>query len=126
MEQGTKLSATKQLGNLAETYAARYLAGKGYVILSQNYRQPWGEIDIVARKEDVLMFVEVKANRRELAGFEPELRVDHAKRQRMARIAQTFLQDMNFSSDQAWQMDVVSVTFIKERGVAKMRHYKNI
>jgi len=39
---------TKDIGNLAENLAARYLEEKGYEILEKNYKKPWGEIDIIA------------------------------------------------------------------------------
>ena|SRR3989344_7862129 len=120
------ITITGKLGALAEEYSTQYLISKKYRIVSRNYRKPWGEIDIVAEKEGIVVFAEVKANRREVAGFEPELRVNPGKRHRMERIAQTFLVDYNFPSDQPWQMDVVAVTFVKERGVVKIRHYKNI
>ena len=117
---------TTELGLFAEEYAARYLKSKGYRVIGHNYRKPWGEIDLIAQKDDVVIFVEVKANKKEIPGFEPELRVSPDKQHRMARIARTFLSDYKFSSEQAWQMDVVSVTFDKNRGVAKIRHFKNI
>lgn len=117
---------TGQLGALAEQYVSEYLVGKNYRIVGHNYRKPWGEIDVIAEKDGIVVFVEVKANRKEIVGFEPELRVNPGKRHRMARIAQTFLVDYRFPSDQSWQMDVVAVTFVKERGVVKIRHYKNI
>jgi putative endonuclease len=115
-----------QLGALAEQYAAEYLTGKKYRIVARNYRKPWGEIDIVAEKEGVVVFAEVKANRKEISGFEPELRVNPGKRHRMDRIAQTFLSDYQFPPDQPWQMDVVAIAFVQERGIIKIRHYKNI
>ena len=120
------VTITGKLGALAEEYATQYLISKKYRIASRNHRKPGGGIDIVAEKEGIVVFAEVKANRKEIAGFEPELRVNSGKRHRMNRIAQTFLVDHNFPSDQPWQMDVVAVTFVKERGVAKIRHYKNI
>ena len=111
---------------MAESYVSQYLAKKGYRIVGRNYRKPWGEIDIITEKEGIVVFVEVKANRKEFAGFEPELRVNPSKRHRMARIAKTFLADYRFLPDQPWQMDILAVTFVSERGVAKLRHYKNI
>lgn len=120
---GTKMS---ELGFFAEHYAADYLKSKGYAVVGHNYRKPWGEIDVIAEKEGIIVFVEVKANKKDLPGFEPELRVNSGKRHRMARIARTYLSDHNYGPEQPWQLDVVSVTFDKERGVAKIRHYKNI
>lgn len=117
---------TSELGFFAEHYAAEYLKTKGYQILGHNYRKPWGEIDVIAQKEGTIIFVEVKANKKEIQGFEPELRVSPDKRHRMARIARTYLSDQNYPEEQTWQLDILAVTFDKERGVAKIRHYKNI
>ena len=53
--------AAFQTGVSAETRAAAYLMAKGYRILAKRFRTPYGEIDIVARKRNLLAFVEVKA-----------------------------------------------------------------
>lgn len=117
---------TSELGFFAEHYAAEYLKSKKYKILGHNYRKPWGEIDVIAEKEKVVIFVEVKASKKDIPGFEPELRVNADKRHRMERIARTFLSDQNYPDNQPWQMDIVAVAFAKERGIVKIRHYKNI
>ena len=48
-------------GQLSEYFAALYLLCKGYRVLAIRYRTPLGEIDIVARRKDLAVFVEVKA-----------------------------------------------------------------
>jgi putative endonuclease len=53
--------AAFRTGLSAETRAAAYLMAKGYRILAKRFRTPYGEIDIVARKRNLLAFVEVKA-----------------------------------------------------------------
>jgi putative endonuclease len=53
--------AAFQTGLSAETRAAAYLMAKGYRVLAKRFRTPYGEIDIVARKRQLLAFVEVKA-----------------------------------------------------------------
>ena len=53
--------AAFRTGISAETRAAAYLIAKGYRILAKRYRTPHGEIDIIARKRDLVTFVEVKA-----------------------------------------------------------------
>jgi putative endonuclease len=53
-----------RLGLSAETRAAAYLIGKGFRILSRRWKSPVGEIDIVARRRNLLIFVEVKARER--------------------------------------------------------------
>ncbi|MEK9158298.1 MAG: YraN family protein [Patescibacteria group bacterium] len=117
---------TSELGFFAEHYASEYLKSKSYNVLGHNYRKPWGEIDIIVEKEGVVIFVEVKASKKDVVGFEPELRVNQDKKYRMARIARTYLSDNNYPNEQPWQLDVIAVAFEKERGVAKIRHYKNI
>ena len=54
---------TKILGNAGENLAAAYLENHGYRILERNYRCKQGEIDIIAQKCDVLVFIEVKTRR---------------------------------------------------------------
>jgi hypothetical protein len=58
--QGCPLSAAKK-GAFGEMKAAEYLRGKGYALVARNFRSRTGEIDIIAEKDGVLAFVEVKA-----------------------------------------------------------------
>ena len=53
--------AAFRTGLSAEAYAAAYLIAKGYRILAKRFRTPYGEIDLVARRRNLLVFVEVKA-----------------------------------------------------------------
>lgn len=53
----------KELGNQGEAYVAAYLQAQGFSICAQNYAQRQGEIDIIARKNNLLAFVEVKMRR---------------------------------------------------------------
>ncbi len=117
---------TSELGFLAENLTARYLEKRGYTILELNYRKPWGEIDIIASKAGILVFVEVKANRKIIAGFEPELRANSSKIKKVVRTAKTYLADKKYSPNQEWQIDIVSVGFDEPNEVAKIRHFKNI
>lgn len=119
----TKIS---EFGQWAEDQVAQYLESKKYKIIDLNYRKKWGEIDIVASKDEVLVFVEVKANHKEIVGFEPENRVNKEKLKRLNRAIQTFLSSNKYSADQDWQIDIVALTLDKDRGVAKIKHFKNI
>lgn len=115
-----------KFGKFCEDLAAAFLAKRGYKILTRNFRRPWGEADIIARKAGVIFFVEVKAYAGSApAGFEPEMRVDFYKIKKLKKIAQTFIQDQNLH-DYSWQIDIVTVEIDKERGVARFRHFKNI
>ena len=81
---------------------------------------------IIAEKNNILIFVEVKANKKEIIGFEPERRVSPEKLRRMYRAIQTYLAAKKYNPDQERQIDIVSLTLDKDRGVAKIKHFKNI
>lgn len=120
------ITERSKFGALAERYASEFLQSRSYTILALNYRKPWGEIDIVAEKDGVLVFVEVKANSKEMTGFEPELRVNREKLKRLVRAARTYLADKRCGPEQEWQIDILSLTLDKARQVAKIKHFKNI
>ncbi|MDP3697293.1 MAG: YraN family protein [Candidatus Taylorbacteria bacterium] len=117
---------TSEFGQWSENYVAQYLENKDYRVVDRNYRKKWGEIDIIAQKEGILIFVEVKANKEDLAGFEPERRVSPEKLRRMNRAIQTYLAYKKYGPDQEWQIDIISLTLDRDRGVAKIKHFKNI
>jgi len=88
------ITKRKEIGNLAENLAARYLESRGYEIIAKNYQKPWGEIDIIAFKDNVCVFVEVKANSREfIGGFNPEVRVDYRKLNKITKTAELYMTD---------------------------------
>lgn len=60
-----KRRRAEKRGHAAEYWAALYLMLKGYRILALRYRTPLGEIDLIARRKDVIAFIEVKARRSE-------------------------------------------------------------
>ncbi|MDR0336286.1 MAG: YraN family protein [Planctomycetaceae bacterium] len=79
-----------QLARAGEEEAVWLLREKGYIILQQNIRIPEGELDIVARKNSLLVFVEVKTRQKQKFG-KPSDAVKNAKRQRQIIIAQQFM-----------------------------------
>ena len=50
----------QETGDIGEKIAGRFLVGKGFEIIGWNYRKPWGEIDIIVRREGKIHFIEVK------------------------------------------------------------------
>ena len=120
------MTIKSEFGNWAENHVAQYLKSKGYEVIENNYRKPWGEIDIIAKKDGILIFVEVKASKDGVAGFEPENRVSKEKLRRMNRAIQTYLAYKKCKPDQEWQIDIMSLTLDRDRGVVKIKHFKNI
>ncbi|MBF0272987.1 MAG: YraN family protein [Magnetococcales bacterium] len=81
---------TKAFGLLAEGVAARNLNRLGYRILERNVRFSRGELDLVAKHGEILVFCEVKARRGPLCG-EPGEAIDARKQARLARLAVEYL-----------------------------------
>jgi len=81
----------KKTGNAGENAAERHLINTGYEILDRNFRYSViGELDIVAKKDGVLIFVEVKTDRTGAYG-EPEMWVSVKKQRQIARVAEYYL-----------------------------------
>ena len=84
------MESTSQKGKKGEDKAALYLEEKGYQILKRRFRSGPGEVDIIARKDDVIVFVEVKTW--DVLGVESLGRsVDSRKRGKIRRVASYFL-----------------------------------
>ena len=88
--------------------AARYLEAHGYHILTRNFRTRYGEVDLVARHDDAIVFVEVRTRRGHAFGT-PEESVTARKRQRLVAAAQQYLQDHTLEH-LPWRVDLVSIS----------------
>ena len=102
-------SKTRELGRTGEDIACEHLRNKGYVIVERGFRLFRGEIDVVARDDDTLVFVEVKTRADESYG-RPEESVTPAKQRRIRRIAQGYLVK-NSQSEVPCRFDVVAILF---------------
>jgi putative endonuclease len=102
-----------KLGRLSEDMAERFLKGKGYRILERNYRSVFGELDIIAKDGDCIVFVEVKSSRSPLFG-PPSARVGRDKKRHMARCALSYMKRAS-SVDSICRIDVVSISLDKEK-----------
>lgn len=80
----------RQLGTDYEDMACKYLQNKGYIILERNFRSKKGEIDIIAKDNDVLVFVEVKYRRNNSYGYSAEA-VNNKKQTVIYRVAEAYL-----------------------------------
>ncbi|KJS31706.1 MAG: hypothetical protein VR64_09100 [Desulfatitalea sp. BRH_c12] len=96
-----------QYGHSGEDLAVQFLEGQGYRILARNYRTRMGEIDIVARHKDVIVFVEVKS-RRSLAYGDPKWAITPAKQRKISMTALAYLKARGTTQTKA-RFDVVTV-----------------
>jgi len=112
--------ARRAQGDAAEDRACRHLDRSGFTIVERNFRTPGGEIDIVARKVDVLVFVEVRS--REVPGFgTPEESVTPAKRRRIVAAARQYLSKVPPSSWREARFDVIAIEGSGDAAV--LRHF---
>jgi len=110
----------QELGALGERHAARLLRAKGYRLLEANYRTPRGEIDIIARDGDILVFVEVRTRTSE-AIQTPLASVDADKRAHIERTANTYLRARRLP-ECGRRYDVVEVLAAPDGTVLEIRH----
>ncbi len=97
----------KQKGLYGELRAVRYLESLGYKIIERNYRNIFGEIDIVARDGETIVFVEVR--RRDSRNYgTPIESIDMNKQKRIGRIACKYIVDKGFEG-MSVRFDVVSI-----------------
>jgi putative endonuclease len=111
----------QRLGRWGEQAAADYLEKQGYVILERNFRAARGEIDLVARQKNILVFVEVKARSSNRYGY-PEYSVSPKKRQHILSAAQEYI--LSHPEFRTWRVDVIAVE--GETGKANIRHFENV
>jgi putative endonuclease len=95
----------KGIGQAGEEAAARYLEQQGYVILERNFRLRLGEVDIIARDGEDLVFIEVKTRRTKNFGS-PFEAVDARKQQQIAKVAAAYIQGREIPV----RFDVVAVS----------------
>lgn len=119
------ITQKRRFGDIGEEKACEYLSGKGYRILERNYLTKFGEIDIVARKGDVLVFVEVKTAR---AGspISPEENLTRNKLKKFQRAVGMYLNVQRIPESQPWQMDSITLVLDRAGNVLSLKHFENI
>ncbi len=90
------MTIKRQVGDFGEEITAEYLENNGYMIIDRNYAKPFGEIDIIAIKDDLIAFVEVKTRKSDSFAYAAEA-VDFYKQQRIRRASQAYLMEKNMS-----------------------------
>ena len=99
---------TKQIGDFGEDAACRYLESKNMTVLKRNYHERGGEIDIIAKDGDAIVFVEVKTRISRAYG-EPSEFVDYRKQEKIMKTAVSYLG----TDDIDMRFDVVEVLYSK-------------
>lgn len=110
----------RRLGAEYERMAAGYLTGQGYRIVEQNYRNRFGEIDLIAKDTDgTLVYCEIKYRSCAGAG-DPLEAVDRKKQRRISRTAEYHYAYEGFEAGLPCRFDVIGIY-----GDGSLRHIKN-
>ncbi len=95
------------IGKSGEKKAAELLEKKGYLIVERNYRHRRGEIDLIARKDNLLLFVEVKTRTGNADWGYPEEAVTNKKARKVVSCANAYIFKVNWQGE--IRFDIISV-----------------
>ena len=102
------MNRRQQTGKVGEGIAADHLRSLGYEIVNTNVRVGRNEIDILAKRDNVLVFVEVRTRRGDRMGT-PEESITPAKQARMVNAALSYIQEQNLPDETEWRIDLVAL-----------------
>jgi putative endonuclease len=112
------------LGKLGESKACQYLKSKDYRIINANFQTRLGEIDIICQKNDLLVFVEVKARIGDLKG-KPYESITYWKLKHLKKAIYFYLIKKNLLNSKL-RIDVISIEFNPDKTVKKLLHFENV
>ncbi|OGC56335.1 YraN family protein [candidate division WWE3 bacterium RIFCSPLOWO2_12_FULL_36_10] len=112
----------KATGRKGEDIAATFLIDKGYDVLYRNWTCRWGELDLITKFKDVLVFVEVKFRSSLDFGY-PYEAVNYKKKTILARSIKRFLTISNLW-DYNWRLDLISIYV--SGGNTNIKHFESI
>lgn len=120
----TRHYSRQELGKWGEELAAALLLSRGFAILNNNYHTPDGEIDLIAKKGDELIFVEVKTRRNTMLSY-PEEAINDEKIDHLENAAGWYLlQHPEF--EQNWRLDVITVIGSPNTSEPKIDWFENV
>lgn len=127
-------SESQRRGLIGEEIACMFLVKQGFSIIDRNVTKRWGEIDVIAKKQGILHFIEVKLLRnkaisdvsRETGPISPLENITFFKLERMKRTVMSWFLDRNVSHETPFQIDGISVLYNPETKEARVKMLENI
>jgi putative endonuclease len=116
-------NARQRLGRWGEKLAAKFLSNQGYLIIDQNARTQYGEIDLIALNEDQTVFVEVKTRKSTKFGY-PEQSVSAVKRSHLLDSALAYIQEHPEFGDN-WRVDVIAIQYFDSDKEPEIIHFED-
>jgi putative endonuclease len=108
------------VGRRGEELAGRHLRQLGLTVVERNVRLPWGEIDLVARDGEELVFVEVKTRIGD-ESIAPDELVTAVKLQRLERLSETYVERLG-DPDVHWRIDVIAIVLSRGGQLVRLDH----
>ena len=115
------MSIGKEIGAKGEQFAEDYLSEKGYIILERNWRFGRAEIDIIARHQETIVFVEVKTRSSDHFG-KPEAFISKSKQNLMLRASAKYIENHNHSGE--LRFDVIAIIIHHEKKYT-LQHFED-
>ena len=112
----------QSLGQQAELAAAIFLVDGGLTIIERNWRCRWGEIDLIAREGDEIVFVEVRSRR---GATDPAESITSRKQERLRRTAYSYCEKKAYPDETLWRIDVVLVQLNGRGEVVQISHLRS-
>ncbi len=125
-------SETQKIGEFGETLACEYLQKEGFKVIDRNYYQKIGEIDVIAQKDKILHFVEVKTvscetlEKIDFLAIKPENNFTYSKSVKFKKIINFYLMNKNVSHETIIQIDLITVYVSKFDKKTKIVPFWNI
>jgi putative endonuclease len=113
----------KDTGALGEKLAAEYLTKNQYEILEKNFRCREGEADIIANKDKVLVFIEVRAKRSHAFGT-PEESINERKKEHLRAVARRYCEIKNHNQEE-FRIDVIAIELKANGIISRFEHIEN-
>lgn len=110
----------QSIGKRGEDLAVDYLKAHGYEVVARNYRYQRGEVDIICRADDLLIFVEVKLRSSKSFGL-PEDFVSENQQQKITSAAEQFMLVQEWSGDV--RFDILAI--LQRKGQSDIVHFKD-
>ncbi|MEK7642016.1 MAG: YraN family protein [Patescibacteria group bacterium] len=121
---------TRKTGDLGENIACSFLIREGFVVVDRNYLKKWGELDIVAKKDNMVHFFEVKSVTSktfdQVGAHRPEDNVHSLKIRRIRRMIETYFMEKEVSREDSFQFHVLCVYMNISTRRARVQWLKNI
>ncbi|MEG1286574.1 MAG: YraN family protein [Clostridium sp.] len=110
----------KDIGNYGEDLSFEFLKRNGYSILSRNFRNRFGEVDIICKKDEVIIFVEIKSRYSSNYGYPIEA-ITYSKQKQIIKLCKFYIY-INNLNNYNFRFDIIEVFLNKDNNLYSLNH----